>query len=150
MIYGPPMQPLNTLEDLNFSCAELWEIMCGKQQDLSHTPWPEWVDVRDLAKLHVESLSNPKARNQRYLCSAGFFTYSQVAYIVQTVWPEQAPRVKRSDNIPPDVEYRVDSSKVKRDFRFKRTSLETCITDMARVLYAKEKECRAVAVAKKL
>ncbi|EJU06665.1 NADP-binding protein [Dacryopinax primogenitus] len=121
MIYGPPLQPFDTVDQLNFSCAELWEIMCGKQQDLSSTPWPQWIDVRDLA---------------------GFFSYSQVAHILATAFPEQAPRIARSDNTPPDVDYRIDSCKVKKDFGLTFTTLEKCVTDMAKVLYAKERQCR--------
>ncbi|KZP00299.1 NAD(P)-binding protein [Calocera viscosa TUFC12733] len=143
LIYGPPVQVIDSMDTLPASCAEVWTVLSGKQQDLSHTLYPWFVDVRDLAKIHVESLTNPKARNQRYLTCGGYDSYSQIAYIAAHAYPEQAHRIAKSDNSGPPPHATLDSSKAEGDFGIKWTSLEKCITDMAGVMYAREKELQA-------
>ncbi|KZT60841.1 NAD(P)-binding protein [Calocera cornea HHB12733] len=142
IIYGPPAQVIASMDTLPASCYEMWAIFSGKQQDLSRTLYPWFVDVRDFALLHVESLKNPKARNQRYLACGGYESYSQIAYIAAGAYPEQAHRIAKSDNSGPPPHADLDSSKAERDFGITWTSLEKCITDMAGVMYAREKELR--------
>jgi len=92
------------------------------------------------SKLHVEALTNPKAKNQRYFTTAGHFSNEQVADAVRKAFPEQAHRIPPCEPIPPPPHYGTDSSKCERDFGIKWISLEKSMVDMARVLYEKEKE----------
>jgi predicted nucleic acid binding AN1-type Zn finger protein len=48
LIIGPPAQVIDSMDALPASCAELWSLFSGKRQDLSKTPWPYWIDVRDV------------------------------------------------------------------------------------------------------
>lgn len=49
--------------------------------------WPAWVDVRDVAKAHVNALINPEAAGKRWMVSAHLVTYSDVSqkYIFKLV-----------------------------------------------------------------
>jgi hypothetical protein len=92
------------------------------------------------AKKHVEALTNEKVANQRYLGSAGYLSCSQIVHIAATAYPEQAHRMAKSDNSGPTDHVTLDASKAERDFGIEWIGLEKCITDMAGVLYAREKE----------
>ncbi|KZP00298.1 NAD dependent epimerase/dehydratase [Calocera viscosa TUFC12733] len=143
MIYGPPYQPFKSMDELNHSCVQIWNSISGGKGQSLLTSWPEgapWIDVRDLATLHVDALKNPTAKNQRYLLAAGFITHSQATHIAASAFPEQAHRMAKSDNLPPTANWGVDSSKVERDFGIRWRTAEACIGDMAGLLYGKERE----------
>ena len=46
------------------------------------------VDVRDVADLHVAALETPSAAGERYLATAGYMPFKQIAEILREVYPQ--------------------------------------------------------------
>ena len=54
MTFGPVVHPVDGVEKLNESNKMLWNVASGAPLPVARVPF--WVDVRDLAKAHVEAL----------------------------------------------------------------------------------------------
>lgn len=81
MTFGPVSHPVASLNAINESNETLWKVASGKEMPVARVPF--WVDVRDLAKAHVEALVRPQAGGKRYtVASAEKFSYELVARIV--------------------------------------------------------------------
>ncbi|KIW66910.1 hypothetical protein PV04_06197 [Phialophora macrospora] len=82
MIFGPFVHPVAKLEELNDSAAKLWEVASGVDpMPLARVPF--WIDVRDLAQAHVESLLRPEVGNKRFtVASPERFSYQKAAEII--------------------------------------------------------------------
>lgn len=77
-IGGPNILPLvKGVDSFSYSQGVLWKTATDPK--LIPVDWPGWVDVRDVAKAHVNILINPEAAGKRWLVSAGMFTYSDVS-----------------------------------------------------------------------
>jgi uncharacterized protein YbjT (DUF2867 family) len=77
-IGGPNILPLIKGPDsLSYSQDLLWQTATDASK-LPVLDWPGWVDVRDVAKAHVNALVKPKAAGKRWIVSAGLATYSDV------------------------------------------------------------------------
>jgi len=140
MVFGPPAQPYETMSQLNESVAQQWAIYSGAVTEMPPTDFPVWVDVRDLARLQVAALTNPRAKNQRYLACAGSFTNDESASIARAAFPEQSRRITQSSNSPAPAHYTVNASKAERDFGIQWIPFKKSVEDMARVLYEREAE----------
>lgn len=82
MTFGPIVHPVNDVNELNESNANLWSIASGaKPLPVARVPF--WVDVRDLATAHVEALLRPEVGGKRYVpaCSERF-SYGKAAKIM--------------------------------------------------------------------
>ncbi|KZP01486.1 NAD(P)-binding protein [Calocera viscosa TUFC12733] len=143
MVFGPPQQPFTSLNKLNESVDELWQLFSGKAKEITFTGFPGWVDVRDLAYLHVAALTNPKAKNQRYLVTGGFYSFDQAVVIAREAFPEQAARMTPSTGKPADKHYELDASKTVADFGIKWTPFNKTIVDTAGVLFKAEAQLAA-------
>ncbi|EJU03780.1 NADP-binding protein [Dacryopinax primogenitus] len=137
MVYGPPMQPVTSMNGLNESVEELWHLFTGKVSDIPVVP--VFIDVRDLASITIAALTNPKAKNQRYLCVAAHFTIPLLLKIAGQAFPEHAHRMLPQTSIPGE-HFKTNSHKVESGFGIKWTSLEKSISDTAAWLYKTEKE----------
>ena len=82
MTFGPIVHPVKNLDELNESNAKLWSIASGvKPLPVSRVPF--WIDVRDLAKAHVEALLRPEVSGKRYIPSCPErFTFGKAAKIM--------------------------------------------------------------------
>ena len=47
------------------------------------------IDVRDVAALHVAALQDPQSEGQRYLATAGYLPFPEVAEILRRAYPER-------------------------------------------------------------
>ena len=82
MIYGPPLHPPASLNDLNESNSHLWKIISAgtnAEVPIAHTPL--FVDVRDIAMAHILALETPKAANQRYLVASSQYSNQEVCVL---------------------------------------------------------------------
>lgn len=75
-IGGPCILPVKREEDLSFSNGLIWKSVSGG--DLPLMDYPYWVDVRDVAKAHVEALQRKEASGQRFILAVTGTTYSEV------------------------------------------------------------------------
>lgn len=82
MTFGPIVHPVNNVNKLNESNANLWSIASGAKP-LPAARVPFWIDVRDLAKAHVEALLRPEAGGKRYVPACPErFSYGKAAKIM--------------------------------------------------------------------
>ena len=78
MVFGPCEHDV-TVDTLNESNAQIWKILSGgKEGVVPPTGMWQWVDVRDVAEAHVNSLDLAVKGNQRFLLGAGEFTWQKV------------------------------------------------------------------------
>lgn len=77
-IGGPSILPLaKGVGSLSFSQDLLWKTATDTSQ-LPKPDFPAWVDVRDVAKAHVNSLVTPEAAGKRWILASTLVTYSEV------------------------------------------------------------------------
>lgn len=68
LIFGPVIHQVASPDSLNTSVNNFYQFLVGtKSAEDAQTGFGSFVDVRDVAKIHVESLLNEKAGNQRFL-----------------------------------------------------------------------------------
>lgn len=90
-VFGPIRLQPNPLDGLNTSNQSVYEMMLGKHREgLPPTLIPYWIDVRDLARLHLNALEVPDASGRRFLTTAGTYSVAQVADIVRGNFKEFA------------------------------------------------------------
>jgi len=140
MIYGPPMQPVTSLDHLNESLAQLWGMFSGKVKEVLPTRVPVEVDVRDLAYMMVNALTNPATPGERFLVVADHFSFDQAVSYVAEAFPEQAHRLPKSDGKPAPEHYKTDTSKALKTFGIEWRSFKQTIVDTAGALFELEKE----------
>jgi len=138
VILGPPGQPYEHFDELNESTRQAWSIISGGAQTMPLAFFPAVVDVRDMAKLQVLALSNPRARNQRYIPISSPYTNGHAAALIRQGFPDQAHRVTPGPDDEPPV-FNVDTSRVTRDFAVEWIPLERTVLDMAGALYERER-----------
>ncbi|KAI1447056.1 dihydroflavonol-4-reductase [Annulohypoxylon stygium] len=89
MVFGPLANTPSSIQELNESNKLLWKVASGG----ASTPLPPcrfnfWIDVRDLAEVHVQALLNKQCGGKRYLPVAPEpFTYQMVSEIIQESFP---------------------------------------------------------------
>jgi nucleoside-diphosphate-sugar epimerase len=79
-IGGPTVLPLTEKHGslgLSFSAGLLWKIAVGDGR-LPNDNFPFWVDVRDVAKAHLNALIEPSAFGSRWILAPSSFMYKQV------------------------------------------------------------------------
>jgi nucleoside-diphosphate-sugar epimerase len=82
MTFGPVAHPVKDVGSLNESNAMLWKIASGNKP-LPVARVPFWIDVRDLAKAHVQALLRPEVGGRRYVPAASDrFSYGLAAEII--------------------------------------------------------------------
>jgi nucleoside-diphosphate-sugar epimerase len=84
-IGGPSVLPLvKGADSLSFSNGLIWKVAISKPNDrLTEIDYPCWVDVRDVAKAHIEALVRPAAEGKRFILSPIKTTYAQMAALLR-------------------------------------------------------------------
>jgi nucleoside-diphosphate-sugar epimerase len=85
LIFGPPIQPLKSIKALNFSVNLIYELFNGKNVSVPPTPFPSYIDVRDLADAHVKALTTEGARNKRFLIGGAGFGMAHVVKVLEGI-----------------------------------------------------------------
>lgn len=68
LIFGPVIHQVPSPDKLNTSVNNFYQFLVGKKSaEDAQAGFGSFVDVRDVAKIHVESLLNDKAGNERFL-----------------------------------------------------------------------------------
>lgn len=124
-IYGPIIHEVKSEDAINTSSAEPWKLYkAGGPKGDGKVPvesfW-SFCDVRDVARIHVAALDNPKAHNTRYLACGGSVSWQEVADEVHDN-PEYPRELK--DHIPkgehgkqhrPNPLAKLDTSRAEKD-----------------------------------
>ncbi|MEO0339673.1 MAG: aldehyde reductase [Bacteroidota bacterium] len=110
------------------------------------------VDVRSVADLLIRAMESPKAANQRYVGSAGFLKFSEVANILRKAYPNRkVPKitlpnfaVRLFSNIDPSlkpilidlgIERKVDNTKAKTQLGWDPISNEEAVLSCAKSIF---------------
>lgn len=144
MVYGPAKHSVSSLSNLNSSSADIYRLMNGSEKSVPDTVFFAWVDARDLGEAHVLAYESPAAAGQRYLTTAGGYTYQQICDIIRKDFPEKRHLVPEgTPNAPyPDV-YGVDNSKIRNELGLEFRDLQTSIHDMVAEFIEIEKKLKA-------
>lgn len=97
-IGGPVLLPLTKGADsLSFSNKLLWGVASSKPGDaLPVVDFPNWVDVRDVARAHVEALRKGQAAHgQRFVLAPYKTSYTTIADAVRKIVPSLTPSEER-------------------------------------------------------
>ncbi|KAJ5159329.1 uncharacterized protein N7500_008980 [Penicillium coprophilum] len=99
MTFGPVVHPVTHVDKLNESNAMLWKIANG-ENPLPIARVPFWIDVRDLAIAHVESLLREEVGGKRYVPSSPErFSYGLAAKIIAQEFPDLRAKVTQEDQV---------------------------------------------------
>lgn len=129
MTFGPIAHPVDQPAQLNESNAKLWEVAAGSST-LPEARVPVWIDVRDLAKAHVECLLRPAAGMQRYTpASPEKFSYELVAAILRGHYPAARKQVLAIDDAAAPEGYDLDWKSVSKDLGVEFHSFRECLID---------------------
>lgn len=85
-IGGPNILPLaRGAESLSFSQKLIWGVATSKPGDkLPQVDFPYWVDVRDVARVHILALqASERARGERFLLAPYETSYSRIADVLR-------------------------------------------------------------------
>jgi nucleoside-diphosphate-sugar epimerase len=95
MIFGPLATAPKSLKDLNESNMMLWKVASGgPSQPLPPCRFNFWIDVRDLAEIHVQALVTAAAGGKRYIPVAPEpFTYEKASEVMSEVFPSLRGKV---------------------------------------------------------
>lgn len=95
-----------------------------------------FVDVRDLAKAHVDIIENPDAGSKRFFLVSGHFSNKQVLEIVKKNFPQYDDKfptdTSEGDYPPKDKLTGFDNSRASSVLGIKYIPLEQSITDTAK------------------
>ncbi|TPX68416.1 hypothetical protein SpCBS45565_g03123 [Spizellomyces sp. 'palustris'] len=89
-VFGPIITDVPSPDAIPTSVGLLYKYFAGEHKSIGpSTPSMAFVDVRDVAKAHVEALVRPEAGGQRFLTAAGVFSWQEVADILREVYPDR-------------------------------------------------------------
>ena len=136
-VFGPVVHHLSSLADINTSNGNMVALIVGKWKgEIPATGVHLWVDVRDVAKAHVEAMERPEAGGNRYFVTAGLFSNKEIVPIVRANFPQLADKLPE-DGTPggdypggsKDNVYKYDNSKATKELGIEWASLEKSVTD---------------------
>ncbi|KAL8286583.1 hypothetical protein RQP46_004600 [Phenoliferia psychrophenolica] len=148
MIYGPPLQAMNTKADVNTSSNAIYALISGPaDREVPGDRLPLFCSVQDVALAHVKAIeASDEVAGQRFILCGGAFTWNQAVEYLQTARPALASRLPKlpKDTAPHATIATLDVTPAKellgfKEFKgWKETLLET-----VDALVAKEKEWTA-------
>ena len=142
MVYGPAIQPIQSLNSLNESTADIYRFMNGSTPKVQPNAFWAWVDVRDVATAHVKAYEHPEGG--RFFVTEGTFTYQQVVETIRKVPGVDQSKISEDD---PSLEwpetYNVDNSQARRELGIEFRSLEESIRDTALQMLQWEKKLQS-------
>jgi len=86
MVFGPIIHEVAAVESINTSVAALHGIFTSKGEKTGADAGAasgNWVDVRNVAQVHVEALAREAAGGQRFIASAGPYSWQMLYDAVQ-------------------------------------------------------------------
>ncbi|PWN39818.1 NAD(P)-binding protein [Ceraceosorus guamensis] len=146
-IIGPIVHPVAKMEDLNTSCANVWSVVSGAAGGVPPTLLPQTVDVRDVAKAHVEAMSHPeKSANQRFSLCGYYMDWQLVVDFLKSRFPEHASTLPTgtpgTPNQPGPVA-KLDSAKAKNLLGIEWTPWQDTFADLTSQLYQLQENVKA-------
>jgi nucleoside-diphosphate-sugar epimerase len=141
LVLGPIVHYLNSLDALNTSNQRIRDSIQGKfTNDFPQSGPYIWVDVRDLADLHIKAAEIPEAANQRFFIVEGHFNGRTIVDIIRKNFPEYKDKLPaestQGGGFPDEGVYQMDNGRSKKVLGAKYRSLEESIVDTVKSLKA--------------
>ncbi|KAK0650026.1 hypothetical protein B0T16DRAFT_325498 [Cercophora newfieldiana] len=139
LIFGPPLQPVKSVKNLNFSVGLVYNLFNGSSPTVPSTVFPSSVDARDLADAHVKALTTPAAANRRLLINCKPMTFTMLAHTLAKL-PELAGRVSADSGEDANVvfgHFEADSDNAVIGLNFR--TLDETMADTARKILELER-----------
>lgn len=132
MTFGPVVHPIRAASQLNESNARLWDVASGTEL-FPQSRVPVWIDVRDLAKVHVECLFREEAAMKRYVPAAREkFSYELAARIAREEFEWAREKVRDFGDVRAPVGYDLDGELVTRELGVEFRGFRETVVDLMR------------------
>jgi nucleoside-diphosphate-sugar epimerase len=136
-VFGPVVHHLSSLANINTSNGNMVALIVGKwKNEIPPTGVHLWVDVRDVAKAHVEAMERPEAGGNRYFVTTGLFSNRDIVPIVRKNFPQLADKlpddsVQGGDYPGGKIEniYKYNNSKATKELGIDWIPIEQSVTD---------------------
>jgi nucleoside-diphosphate-sugar epimerase len=144
LVYGPPIHNV-TYENLGLSLSDVKQLI-ELPKDTKAIPVIAHIsiDVRDVARGHVQSLSNPEFDNKRSVMIANVADGQLIADIIHKNRPTEAANLAIGTpgvyNTIPEIEY--DFSKTNARLGFKFIPLQKTVLDQFDAIWQLKKESK--------
>jgi nucleoside-diphosphate-sugar epimerase len=139
MTFGPVVHPVPSVDKLNESNAMLWKVAKGVNP-LPVARVPFWIDVRDLAVAHVESLLKAEVGGKRYTpASPERFSYAMAAEIISEGFPELKDGTTL-ENQTIDVSHGLDGETAAKELGYEYHSFKDTVRDLISQAFALSKQ----------
>lgn len=144
-IFGPAFSSPTREESssLGVSLKEIYDLVSGTNKTVPQTQFWGWVDVRDVARAHVKALEVSGAANQRFLVTAGRYSYQEIVDVLRK--SDKIPSNVKTENLPQgapgggyagDFVYNLSNEKSKTLLGLEYRGLEESVVDAAVQLVA--------------
>ena len=141
LVYGPIAHQVDSIDKLNKSSEEIWNLINGSQNSVPPTSFPAFADVRNLAEAHRSALESPEAANKRFIITSGPYLNQRICDIVRKIFPQlknKVPFANPNEALPDH--YRLNHDRATRELGIKWIPLENTIKDTVEGLLALEKK----------
>ncbi|KAI3116179.1 hypothetical protein CBS147333_789 [Penicillium roqueforti] len=131
MVFGPVVHPVSTVQQLNESNMVLWGVAAGADP-LPETR-PGWIDVRDLAEVHVQALLTPEAGGKRFVAaSPETFSYEYAADIIRDEfeWAKDVVTTNYKTGEKSSASYGFDAETAARELGVKYRPFKETVVDL--------------------
>ena len=140
LVTGPVVHYLSSLDKLNTSNQRIRDSMAGKFQEEYPPGGPYiYVDVRDLALLHVKGMEEAKAGDQRYFVTAGYFNGKLIVDAIRKNFPEYKDELTKDqsgDGYPEGGVYKINNKKASELLGREWIPIEKSVSDTVKSLKA--------------
>ncbi|GAA6018687.1 hypothetical protein JCM11491_001261 [Sporobolomyces phaffii] len=141
LIFGPIIHQVPSPDKLNTSVNNFFQFLIGKKDaEAAVASFGSLVDVRDVAKLHIEALVTEGAANERFSVSNTDSSYQPLLDIFfdkgSSTLHEAFPNAEKGKPGEPKPEKvnKIDNSKARKTFGWEPISVEKTVLDMAESL----------------
>ena len=138
LLFAPALQYLESAAKANFSISLIYNLMNSAKSDggmVPNTMFPGWIDMRDLAEMHIAALTNPGAANKRFLVGHPL-KFDWLADALRKV-PELEGRIGKNNQEEIGLP-KYDTEDAERVFGIKWRGIDECMKDTAISLLALE------------
>jgi nucleoside-diphosphate-sugar epimerase len=141
IILGPPIEPLKGgVKGLHFSSNLVYSLINGTNKTIPQTPFPSYIDARDLANAHVKSLTEQKVANKRLNIGGSALTFTALTHSLAKL-PELKGRLPTESGedlkvVPANIIADEGNEALSMTFR----SFDETIADTARRILELEKQ----------
>ena len=136
LVFGPKLQ-LDSLSDINTSNADMCNMVQGKMKTEIQARAFHWVDVRDVALMHVLAAELENAAGKRFIAAAGPYSNNEVAQIVKEKFPELSDKLPEKIDVSSSAsELNIDTTPAREILGIQFGTLDRAVVDTVKSLLA--------------